>query len=59
MADITYGILDGEFKVLEGQHGFGQLNQGKYYGVSNLVDDEGQSASKTAIKEAKTAKIDR
>ncbi|MGI9550545.1 MAG: sigma 54-interacting transcriptional regulator [Aurantibacter sp.] len=59
VGDAMYAILDGEVKVHEEQHDFGNLGQGDCFGEYALIDDETRSASVTAIKETKVAKIDR
>ena len=59
VGDAMYAILDGEVKVHEAQHDFGKLSQGDCFGEYALIDDETRSASVTAIKETKVAKIDR
>lgn len=59
VGDAMYAILDGEVKVHDGQHDFDQLTQGECFGEYALIDDETRSASVTAIKETKVAKIDR
>lgn len=59
IGDAMYAILDGAVKVHEDQHDFGLLSQGECFGEYALIDDETRSASVTAIKETKVAKIDR
>jgi len=59
VGDAMYVILDGEVKVHEGLHIFGQLSKGECFGEYALIDDETRSASVTAIAETKVAKIDR
>jgi PAS domain S-box-containing protein len=59
VGDAMYAILDGEVKVHDGQHDFGQLDEGECFGEYALIDDENRSASVTAIIETKVAKIDR
>lgn len=59
VGDAMYAILEGEVKVHEHRHNFGQLVQGDCFGEYALIDDETRSASVTAIKETKVAKIDR
>ncbi len=59
VGDAMYAILEGEVKVHEGQHDFGRLSEGDCFGEYALIDDETRSASVTATKETKVAKIDR
>ncbi|WP_350288080.1 sigma 54-interacting transcriptional regulator [uncultured Croceitalea sp.] len=59
VGDAMYAILDGVVKVHDKQHDFGQLTKGECFGEYALIDDETRSASVTAIKETKVAKIDR
>lgn len=59
VGDAMYAILEGEVKVHEDQHDFGQLVPGDCFGEYALIDDEARSASVTAIKETKVAKIGR
>lgn len=59
VGDAMYAILDGEVKVHDGQHDFGQLIEGECFGEYALIDDEKRSASVTALKETKVAIIDR
>lgn len=59
VGDAMYTILDGQVRVHEEHHDFGQLAQGDSFGEYALIDDETRSASITALKDTKVAKIGR
>ena len=59
VGEAMYVILNGQVKVHDGAHSYGNLAQGECFGEYSLIDNETRSASITAIKDTKVLKIDR